>query len=165
MPQITPAMFWKVIEKAEPRLKAAYVTMAILGAGPAEYISLEREHLRPKDHLVWIPGTKTRVRKGWVAVDERLWHWIEQGVPSPLRYRWLWRWWNRACEAAKVKDFRMYDLRHLSAQYAGDMGATDRDLATHMRHADPKMTHRYSRTATARKVAVKFADKLLEGAA
>lgn len=88
-----------------------------------------------------------------VAVETRLWPWIVRAVPAPLAYRWLGGHWERVSEAAGVK-LRMYDLRHLSAQFAGDRGATDRDLAIHLGHAsNSAMTFRHSRRAVARAIA------------
>lgn len=85
-----------------------------------------------------------------------MWSWVQAAVPSPLQYRWLNTWWKRACKEAK-HELRMYDLRHLSAQFAGDEGATDRDLTIHMGHSNVRMSHRYSR----RKVAAALADVLV----
>lgn len=163
VPDATPATFWAIIAKADQRLQASYVTMCALGAGPAEYLSLTRAHLNPERLTVHIPGTKRRQRDRTVAVDERLWPWVDRGIPSPLAYRWLNRYWKRACAAAEVDGLRMYDLRHLSAQFAADAGATDRDLTVHLGHADPKMSHKYSRRRQVRTVAKAAADTLLEG--
>ncbi len=72
-------------------------------------------------------------------------------------------YWNRAREKAKCPSLRMYDLRHLSAQYAGDRGVTDRDLTVHLGHSNPAVSHRYSRRGIARGVATAIADVLEEG--
>ena len=90
-----------------------------------------------------------------------MWSWIQAAVPSPLQYRWLNTWWKRACAEAG-HTLRMYDLRHLSAQFAGDEGATDRDLTIHMGHSNVRMSHRYSRRKVARKVAAALADVLVK---
>ena len=100
-----------------------------------------------------VRGTKRRARDRMVSVDERLWAWVDRAVPSPLHDRWLRNWFNRATEAAGLPGVQMYDLRHLSAQFAGDQGATDRDLTVHMGHSRVDTSHRYSRRRTARKVA------------
>ena len=104
-----------------------------------------------------------RERDDFVAFDPRVWDWVDRAVPSPLRYRWLNTYWKRACAAADVDGVTMYDLRHLAAQLAGDAGVTDRDLTIHLRHADPKMSHRYSRRAVAWRAAEMIADGLLRG--
>jgi len=128
---------WRIVDKAEPRCAPGYVTMATLTVGPAEYLALTRADLDPDNLTVHIRGTKTPgrakrvVRDAVVAFDPRAWEWIDRAVPCPLAYRWLNVYWHRACKAAKVLGVRMYDLRHLSAQLAGDAGVTDRDLTGH----------------------------------
>ncbi len=69
--------------------------------------------------------------------------------------------WNDAVARVGIEDFKMGDSRHLAAQFAGDEGMTDRDLAIYLGHTNPTMSHRYSRTPTARKVAKAVADRLL----
>lgn len=95
-----------------------------------------------------------------MAVDARLWTWIDRAGPAPLAYRWLGQHWRRTCKAAGAR-LRLYDLRHLSAQFAGERGASDRDLAVHLGHSNPEMSHRYSRRAVARNAARAIADELL----
>jgi integrase len=137
--------------------------MAALGVGPGEYLTLQCEDLHPDDLEVHVRGTKNQHRDRYVAVDARLWGWIDRAVPAPLHERWLGVYWRRACQAAEVVGVRMYDLRHLSAQLAGDRGVTDRDLTVHLGHSNPGMSHRYSRRRTARLVAAAVAEGLLEG--
>ncbi len=160
LPDATPADFWRVIAASPEYLRAAYVAMAVLGVGPGEYLGIRRPDLSCDQLTVLVNGTKTEHRRRVVAVDERLWTWIERAVPAPLGYRWLGEHWRRACRTAGV-ELRMYDLRHLSAQFAGDRGASDRDLAIHLGHSNPAMSHRYSRRAVARSVARASADELL----
>jgi integrase len=162
-PNVQASQFWSIITQADTRCQSAYVTMAALGAYPGEYLALTRKELDPGNYEVFVPGTKNAYRPRTVAVDPRLWDWVDQAVPSPLAYRWLNEYWKRACRAAEVIGFEMRHLRHLSAQLAGDRGATDRDLTVHLGHATPTMSHRYSRRRTARTVAQAVADELLAG--
>ena len=163
MPQETAEDFWEVVVAAPAHAQASYVAMAVLGVGPKEYLGLRSEDLNADQLTVVVNGTKSEYRQRVVAVDERFWGWIERAVPSQLQYRWLGVYWNRAREKAKCPTLRMYDLRHLSAQYAGDRGVTDRDLTIHLGHADPKMSHVYSRRGIARGIAKVIADVLEEG--
>ena len=163
IPDVDAATFWEIVRKASPHAQASYVAMAVLGCGPKEYLAIRPEDLDKKQMTVHIKGTKSVYRDRVVAVDERLWNWIDGAVPSNLQYRWLNEYWKRACKAAGVQGLRMYDLRHLSAQYAGDRGVTDRDLTIHLGHSNPSMSHRYSRRRTARGVAVAVADELVAG--
>jgi integrase len=113
LPDTTPAQFWKVVAAAVDHAKASYVAMAVLGVGPKEYLGIRREDLSPAQRTVTINGTYTAHRQRVVAVDDRLWDWIERAVPSQLQYRWLNTYWKRACQDAEVQDLRMYDLRQL----------------------------------------------------
>lgn len=160
-PKIQPKEFWALIQKAEPRVRPAFVAMAVLGCGPDEYLRITRDGLSQDRLEVHIPGTKTRQRDRYVSVSSDLWNWVDHAVPAPLAYRWLNTWFKRAVEAAELTDLRMYDLRHLSAQYAGDFGATDRDLTVHMGHSRVDQSHQYSARRTARKVADAVAQALL----
>ncbi len=160
LPDATPADFWRAVAKAPDVCQPAYVAMAVLGVGPGEYLGLRREDLSAAQRTVLVNGTKTEHRRRVVAVDARLWAWVDRAVPAPLAYRWLGEYWHRACAAAEVR-LRMYDLRHLSAQFAADQGATDRDLTVHLGHSNPAMSHRYARRAVARGVARAIGDALL----
>jgi len=160
-PRLRPKQFWTLIQRAEPRVRASYVAMAVLGCGPDEYLRIRREDLDREQLEVHVPGTKTRQRDRYVSVSPDLWAWIDRAVPSPLAYRWLNTWFKRAAEQADFPGLRMYDLRHLSAQYAGDFGATDRDLTIHMGHSRVDQSHQYSARRTARKVAAAVGQALV----
>jgi integrase len=164
VPDLDAPAFWTIVKAAPEYVQPAYVALAVLGADTGEYLTLERIHLNKRQLTVALPGTKTRGRPRTVAVDGRLWEWVERAVPAPLQYKWLRTHWLRACRKAGYEGVRLKDLRHLSAQLAGDAGATDRDLATHLGHSNPTMSHRYSRRRVARGVAGRIGDQLAEGA-
>ena len=163
VPNVTPTDFWKLVLRTPDYVRPAYVALAVLGVDVGEYLHLRRIHLDKRQLLVQVPGTKTRARPREVAVDARLWRWIERAVPAPLGYKWLRLHWVRARTAAGFPDLRLKDLRHLSAQFAGDEGATDRDLTTHLGHTNPAMSHRYARRRVARVVAGKIGDAMNRG--
>lgn len=163
VPTVTIEQFLLTVALTPARVQPAYLAMAILGVGTGEYARLRLEDLDAAQLLVRIRGTKAPDRDRTVAVDERLWPWIERAVPPVLGARWLGVHWRRARDAAGVPDVRMYDLRHLSGQLAADAGATDRDIAVHLGHTTSTMAFRYTRRATARKVARGIGDAL-EGA-
>jgi len=160
LPEATAEDFWRIVEAAPGHVRASFVAMMVLGTGPGEYLGIRREDLSEDQHTVVVNGQKTAYRQRTIAVDERLWVWIVAAVPSNVQYKWLNKYWNRACRKAKVKNLRMYDLRHMSAQFAGDRGASDRDLTVHLGHSNPKMSHRYSRRRISRQVATHIADSL-----
>lgn len=154
VPDLDVPTFWKIIDAAHEPVRAVYVAFAVLAAGYADLRALTTLSLRPKQFTVVMTGRKIGRKKPLeVAVAPALWSWIEAAIPLPLKYAWLRKYWIRACAKAKVSGVTMYDLRHLSGQLAGDAGLSDSAIGTHLRHADPKMTRRYTRRATARKVA------------
>jgi len=116
VPDLPPALFWKIVTKAPEHAQAAYVTIAALGLRVGEYLRLTRDHLLPHSFAVNIPESKTAESAATGRVDERLWPWILQGFPSPLGYKWLRLYWKRALKAAEAPmDLRLHDLRHCTA--------------------------------------------------
>lgn len=110
-----------------------------------EYLALTKAHLLPHTCSVRIPGTKTELSATVVRVDERLWPWIEAGVPSPLAYKWLREHFKRALRAAEApSDLRLHDLRHCYAQWLVDAGAPEARVQVGMRHATAAMTRKYA---------------------
>lgn len=174
-PVLTPAQFWHLIEKAKEEIRPALVTMAVLGAGPKEYLGLTRDDLNSSTHTVRIRGTRERgavdvkrpKRHRRVSVDPRLWPWIDKGVPSPLRYKWLREYFLRARSAAELeppdgeKGITLYTLRHLSGQAASESGANLQDIAQHMGHTQLSTTMDYLAGPMARAAARAIADTLL----
>ena len=162
MPDLPPALFWKIVAAAPAHARAAYVTIAALGLRMGEYLALKRDHLLPHGFAVQIPGTKTAASAATVRVDERLWPWVLQGVPSPLGYGWLRLYWKRACEAAGAsRDLRLHDLRHCYGQWLADAGVAEARIQSGLRHATPSMTRRYTMQRDRGESARTMADVLL----
>lgn len=160
MPTATAAEFWTVVGKTPEHAKAAYVAMAILGVYPKEYVGIRPDDLTPNQRTVLVNGTKSWARQRVVAVHgDDAWTWVERAIPAPLAYGWLRKYWTRACNAAGVR-LPMRHLRHLSAQFAADGGASDRDLTVHLGHSNPATSHRYSRRLVARGVAKQISEAL-----
>jgi integrase-like protein len=96
-----------------------------------------------------LPKSVTSVRRSWgasrakVEVEPELWGWIETGIPSPLRYNWMRRYFKRAVEKIGRKELRLHDLCHFMAQVASDEGAATPLIQAAGRHRDPSMTRRY----------------------
>ena len=166
VPDITPELLWKIVEKVPEHVKACYVTIAALGLDTGEYLELTKAHLRPHIHAIEAPGTKTYVRHGTLHVDERLWPWVERGVPSPVRYGWLREYWKRGLKAAKADtSLRLKDLRHCMGQWATDAGVSEARVQSAMRHASPNMTRRYAKQRDRGEVAKVMADVMLRESA
>ena len=93
-----------------------------------------------------IPGTKTAASAATARVDERLWPWVLQGVPSPLQYKWLRLYWKRALKAAGADPtLRLHDLCHCTGQWLADAGLGEARIQTTLRHATAAMTRRYTK--------------------
>ncbi len=145
VPDLPLPLFWSIVQATPEFVRAAYVTMAALGLRVGEYLKLTKDHLLPHTLGVRIPGTKTAESAAVVRVDERLWPWIEAGVPSPLAYKWLREYFKRALKVAGAPlDLRLHDLRHCYAQWLVDAGASEARVQVGMRHATAAMTRRYA---------------------
>lgn len=100
-----------------------------------------------------------------LRVDERLWKWIDAGVPSNVRYKWLRLHWKKALAAAEADtSLRLKDLRHCPAQWATDEGMSEAKVQVFMRHTNPNMTRRYSKQKDRGEVARAVADAMLRSA-
>lgn len=60
---------------------------------------------------------------------------------APFYYR---KAWQEVIAAAKLKDFRFHDLRHLAASHLAMAGATQRELMEVLGHKSAQMSKRYS---------------------
>ena len=165
IPDISPDLFWKIVEHAPEHVRASYVVMAALGLDTGEYLELSKEHLRPSTFSIEAPGTKTYARHGTLRVDPRLWPWVEAGVPSKVQYRWLREHWKRALAAAGADtSLRLKDLRHCTAQWATNEGVAEAKVQVFMRHTNPSMTRRYSKQKDRGEVATAVANAMLRSA-
>ncbi len=98
-------------------------------------------------------------------VDERLWPWVLQGVPSPLHYKWLRLYWKRALKVAGAPaDLRLHDLRHCYGQWLADAGAPEARIQTGLRHTTAAMTRRYTMQTDKGESARTLADVMLKTA-
>lgn len=165
VPDISPALFWEIVTATPDHAKASYVVIAALGLDTGEYLDLRKEHLRPHTFSIEALGTKTYARHGVMRVDERMWHWIERGVPSQLQYGWLRIYWKRALAAVGADTtLRLKDLRHCPAQWATDEKVPARKIQGFMRHGNPKTTARYTQQKDRGEVAAAVADVMLRSA-
>ena len=165
VPDLPPTLFWKIVGAAPEHARAAFVTIAALGLRVGEYLRLTRDHLLPHSYAVQIPGTKTAESAATARVDERLWPWVLQGVPSPLGYKWLRLYWKRAVKAAGAPgDLRLHDLRHCFGQWLADAGVQEARIQTGLRHATASMTRRYTKQRDKGESARTMADVMLKTA-
>lgn len=160
VPDLTPEVFWKIIEKCPEHARPAYVTLVLTGMRRGEYLRCTRESLMPATLSIRVPGSKTARSSGVVSVEESMWPWIEAGIPSPLRYKRLRETWVDACSKAGVTDVRLHDLRHALAQWATNEGVPQVKIQDAMRHTSPAMTTKYSRQKSKGEVATAISNVL-----
>lgn len=153
VPDLTPEVFWKIIEKCPEHARPAYVTLVLTGMRRGEYLRATRDHLKPAILGVSIPGTKTQQSSATVYVEESMWPWIVSGIPSPLRYKRLRETWRDACSKIGLSGIHLHDLRHCLAQWATNEGVPQVKIQDALRHASPSMTNKYSRQKSKGEVA------------
>lgn len=161
VPDLSLDVFERIMHAVPEHVRPAYYVLLVTGMRVGEYLRCTKESLMPATLQVRVPGTKTTSSKAPVAVDAMMWPWIEAGIPSPLRYRWLRKHWNRAClavGAAKDVEGRysglvMHDLRHALAQWASDAGTPTAVLQHMLRHSSQAMTAKYAKRSNSRSVA------------
>lgn len=145
VPDLSPELFWKIIEKCPEHARPAYVTLVLTGMRRGEYLRCTRENLKPAILAIQIPGTKSQKASATVYIEESMWPWINAGIPSPLRYKRLRETWVAACGSVGVSDIHLHDLRHCLAQWATNEGVPAVKIQDAMRHSSPAMTTKYSR--------------------
>lgn len=176
VPDLTPALFWRILEHAAEHVRPAFMTLLLLGCRVRqEYLKIDRaKQLMPERLAVRFPGTGTnKSKKGRVVtVDEEYWPWVDAGVPSPLGYKWLRMQWIRACVAAGAGTFvdeeeelgyvglHMHDLRHALAQWASDAGVPLDRISDVLGHSNVMTTSRYTRVTSSNQVARAAGDAL-----
>ncbi len=163
-PDLTPAQFLTVVERAPDAVRAALMVLVLTGMRVGEYLACDTEHLRQSAHQIRVPGgegSKTGPRLIGVAPED--WRWIEAGVPFEKRpppavrvpvhfdsrYKRLRRAWADACRAAGLDGIRLHDLRHCAAQWASDAGASGGAISDLLGHLDSKTARRYERMKAA----------------
>ena len=99
MPELTVDGFWSIVNQTPDHVRPCYVTLAATGMRLKEYLSCTDANLTPATHAIAVPGTKTAESADTVYVAPELWPWIEAGIPSPLKSRWMHIYWWRACVA------------------------------------------------------------------
>lgn len=99
VPELTVEQFWKIVEATPEHARPCYVILAATGMRLGEYLRCTTEHLVPAKSAIRVPGTKTKRSRRVVELGPEAWPWVEAGVPSPLKSRWIHIYWWRACVA------------------------------------------------------------------
>lgn len=175
---LTVEQFQNIVNTVPEHSRAAYMALTLTGFRYKEYKRCGKEHLDPARCLVRSPHSKTKKGKKPVKVDERMWPWIEAGIPAPLAYNWLRKYFVRAClslgYAQRVPNLqkdptgkrlfyqgpRLHDLRHLHGQLITDAGLPEWMAQRSLRHTNAAMTRRYVTRGALDKAATAIADQL-----
>jgi integrase len=144
VPDLTPALFHRLLHAIPERFRAAYMVLAATGLRVGEYLALQKHHLKPNTLSIDGPGTKTAASADTIPVHERLWPWVVASVPAPLQYKWLRIYFKRACEQVGSPELRLHDLRHACGQWLVDAGRPEASVQQTLRHSTADMTRRYT---------------------
>lgn len=145
VPDLTPGGFLTLVEHIPQRYRCCYFALVATGLRVGEYLTLTPFNLKPATRTISGAGTKTALSAEDVAVHKDLWHYVEEAVPAPLRYKALRRHWVEACKKAGVS-VRIHDLRHCFGQWAVDGGVAESKVQSALRHKTASMTRRYTKT-------------------
>lgn len=75
------------------------LVLAATGMRLGEYLRCTPAHLVPAKYAIRVPGTKTKRSRRVIELGPEAWPWVEAGIPSPLKSRWIHIYWWRACVA------------------------------------------------------------------
>lgn len=145
IPDLSPALFWKLVAATPAYVQPAYVALAATGLRVrSEYLRLRETDLRPHTYGLQIPGTKTPGSADVLIVGKAWWPWIRRAVPAPLGYAWLRKHWRRACAKLEVTDVTLHSLRHCAAQWAVNAGVPEASVQAALRHETAATTRIYT---------------------
>lgn len=145
VPDISPELFWDVVNRTPEYLRPSYVTLAATGLRVGEYLAMQEHHLQPFTQSVLVPGTKTAGSEDVMRIGDAVWPWVRAAIPSPVRYKCLYTHWKSACKDAGAPNLTLHDLRHFYGQILTDAGRPEVSVQHGLRHADARMTRRYTR--------------------
>jgi integrase len=144
VPDISPEAFRKILDNVPDHARPSLIVLALTGMRVSEYLGCSADHLQSKSLRILVPGTKTAASAGSITIEREYWPWIERGIPSPLKYKWLRIYFKRACAIAGVPDARLHDLRHCFAQWGVEAGISIAKVQVALRHANPVQTRLYA---------------------
>lgn len=143
IPDLSPALFWRLVGLCPKPLQPVYVTLAVTGLRVrSEFLRLTDEDLLPHRHAIRAPAAKSAADT--LIVDPVLWPWVQRAVPCPVGYKTLRRYWNAACRRLKVRGVTMHSLRHCTGQWAVNAGIAEAQVQAALRHETASTTRIYT---------------------
>ncbi len=151
---LSPEEFLRIVEHAREDMRAPLMTLVLTGMRMGEYLACDETNLLPSITSVKVPGTKTARSQGLVKVNADWWHWVEFGIPAPVRYRRFFTLFKEAVEAAGLpRTLRLHDLRHAHGQWAVENGVPEAFVQVSLRHTNASTTRRYTQSSNLSAVA------------
>lgn len=144
VPDLSPEVFWRIVARVPEPLRPSYVTLALTGMRPGEYVRCSATDLLPHTCAIRVPGTKTAGSADLVRVTEGAWPWIKAAIPCPVSYGILLDRWKKACAVEGKHDLTLHSLRHFYAQLLSEAGQPEARIQHGLRHRSPAMTRRYT---------------------
>jgi integrase len=143
---------------AQPGAVLAVRLLAMLGCRAGDVCNLKWSHVDLGARLLRLPDSKTggktlsigQAAVGLLSGLTRRGDYVCGGpdASEPLSYWTLQSTWKRICEAAKVSDLRLHDLRHAAATAAADAGFSAFQVKALLGHSSIQMAQRYVSKAT-----------------
>lgn len=137
--------FFDIVNRTPEHARPCYVALAVTGLRIGEYVRVGKEHVNFEACTIRVPGGKTGRRPIRFAEDYR--EWMRQAIPSPLKAGWMRIYWVRARKEVGRDDVWLRDLRHCTAQWGMDEGATEVEVSAQLGHTNTKTTRKYTRQA------------------
>jgi len=151
--------------------------LLLTGARLNEIMAAKASQLDPNRRILMLHDSKTG--RGFIALSDdafELLNGIERKgspwlVPGPIKgkpIRHPWQPWRRILKTAGIEDMRLHDLRHVFGSYSHQFGASQRTVASLLRHRQLATTERYlqgfdSETRAAANRTAKGLSELLAG--
>lgn len=160
-PDVSPAMFWRLLSQLSPHLRAPVVTLVATGLRKNELGQLRREDLMPETCGLRVrKQTKTGSSIRVVYADPALWGWIEAAIPVSLTMDYILKRWRTVCRKEGVPTITFHDLRHCHGQWATDEGMDASSIQKQLGHATPTQTAIYTARKNRRDTASAVARQL-----
>jgi integrase len=163
-----------MINSCDDYLKPIVLTALHTGMRKTEILKLKWKQVDMKNGFIHLSDTKSGKRRS-IPINETLYKTLKSidrrldvqyvffNPKTGKHYNDIKKAFNRACEKAKITDFRFHDLRHTFASQLLMGGGDLVVLKEILGHADIKMTLRYSHLASAHmKKAVNILDSKLK---
>ena len=134
-------LFWEIIARVPEHARPCYIVLGATGMRTGEYLACTEASLVAEEHAIDPSRGKTGAKR--YHIDPELWPWAVAGIPSPLGYNWMRKYFKRAVAALERPELRLHDLRHLFAQTAKAEGVATADTQAALGQRTPGITRDY----------------------